>query len=78
MQDLNNLNKLYNMLDILYLFLEQRLKSLDLSKHMITHMNRELTLEADDVEVINLDQNSISKLENISHLHNLQQVNRSL
>ena len=51
-----------------------RLKVLDLSKHMITHMNRELTSDAAEAEVINLDQNSISKLENISHLRNLQQV----
>ena len=51
-----------------------RLKVLDLSKHMITHMNRELTSDATEAEVINLDQNSISKLENISHLKNLQQV----
>ena len=50
------------------------LKSLDLSKHKITHINKELTAAISDVEYVNLDQNSISKLENISHLTNLQQV----
>lgn len=52
----------------------QQLISVDLSKHMITHMNRELTAKIDDAERLNLDQNSISKIENLSHLVKLQQV----
>ncbi|XP_067951181.1 internalin A-like [Watersipora subatra] len=49
-------------------------KSLDLSKHKITHMNYELTAATRGVESLNLDHNSISKLENIAHLTSLQQL----
>lgn len=53
---------------------EKALISVDLSKHMITHMNCELTSDIEEVEKLNLDQNSISKLENLAHLKHLQQV----
>ncbi|KAF6024092.1 CEP97 [Bugula neritina] len=47
---------------------------LDLSKRMVTHMNKELTYCTEEVRQLLLDQNSISKLENLSHLHNLVQL----